>query len=91
VDNTRTVRQRLLALEDDLGMLGGATEANKRVVGQQSGANTDSRPDRFRGGATKIRASRTDPISLAVPRNSQESSLKFRSVFTPVFPGRSQY
>jgi aminoethylphosphonate catabolism LysR family transcriptional regulator len=32
VHNTRTVRQRLLALEDDLGMLGGATEDGALIV-----------------------------------------------------------
>ena len=32
VHNTRTVRQRLLALEDDLGMLGGATEDGTLIV-----------------------------------------------------------
>jgi len=32
VHNTRTVRQRLLALEDDLGMLGGGTEDGALIV-----------------------------------------------------------
>src|SRR5438094_802813 len=32
VHNTRTVRQRLLALEDDLGMLGGAAEDGTLIV-----------------------------------------------------------
>jgi len=32
VHNTRTVRQRLLAFEDDLGMLGGATEDGPLIV-----------------------------------------------------------